>query len=97
MTKQIHILKIFDFTNLFLVSNHFFSKLKKNNNYKKELIISSSSNGIWCFKQILLTNLFFINNIKNFLFSKYSSITSITFLLGHQLLLQVIDLQHKHF
>ena len=48
MTKQIHIIKMFDFTNLFLVSKHFFSKLKnkKNNNYKKELIMSSSSNGI---------------------------------------------------
>jgi hypothetical protein len=51
MTKQIqiHIIKIFDFTKLFLVSKHFFSKLKiikKNNIYKKELIMSSSSNGI---------------------------------------------------
>ena len=46
MTKQIHIIKMFDFTNLFLMSKHFFSKLKKNNNYKKELIMSSSSNGI---------------------------------------------------
>lgn len=48
MTKQIQIIKMFDFTNLFLMSKHFFSKLKKqnNNNYKKELIMSSSSNGI---------------------------------------------------
>jgi hypothetical protein len=28
MTKQIHIIKMFDFTKLFLMSKHFFSKLK---------------------------------------------------------------------
>ncbi len=29
MTKQIHIIKMFDFTNLFLMSKHFFFKTKK--------------------------------------------------------------------